>query len=167
MVNTKKRSSTIFIVIGFLLCFGLIAFLGMKVLEKPKTPQKSTNLVVDTSAENVRKGKEELANRKVYFYGIMDGSMSKDAPLALQNPEVNQDILIKYTIINDVTGETVFESDLIESGKAIQWYPGETLNAGVYNFTVIEEPYYQATGSDAYLPLTVGNNHVVIELIED
>lgn len=126
------------------------------------------NMVIDTSAENLTKGNEELADRTVTFTGIPGGTLSKDSPILLRNSEKNEDIYMQYVVTDDTTGEIVKQTDLIPSGEAVTWIPGETLKAGKYSLTLTQNPFYQVKGEDgsegSWMPLTNGNDHIDIEI---
>ncbi len=128
------------------------------------TSNKVQNLVIDTSAGAISEASEALADRRVYFAGIQDGAISKSSPILLKNPEANEDIVLQYTIVEEGSDETIFQTDLIESNKAVEWIPGDYLAAGDHTLVFMEQPYYQT--ADGWLPLTAGNNSVTITIVE-
>lgn len=143
--------------------------LGYKYLI-PTQPQqeasnKVQNLIIDTSAGAVNEASEALADRRVYFAGIQDGAISKSSPILLKNPEANGDIMLQYTIVEEGSEEPIYQTNLIESNKAVEWIPGDYLDLGDHTLIFMEQPYYQ-TSDGGWLPLTAGNNSVAITIVE-
>jgi len=101
-------------------------------------------LVVDTRASDARAEEpvaDPLAGRNVYFSGIEDTAISREAVVRLDNREENLDFLLRYEIY-DGEGELVFETGLIPSGQHVDWVPGETLGAGEHTLSFLQIPYY-------------------------
>ncbi len=106
-------------------------------------------LVVDTRAADTRAsdarteepGADPLAGRNVYFSGIGDTAISREAVVRLDNREENLDFLLRYEVY-DGDGELVFETGLIPSGQHVDWVPGETLGAGEHTLSFLQIPYY-------------------------
>ncbi len=163
-----KKSAKVILVVVIVALVGVIGAMGFLLLRKPEPTviAEAQNLVLDTSAENIERANGELSQRQVFFTGIGDGMMGREGIILLKNPEANVDIYMKYTVYNEDTGDMLFETDLIEPSKAVNWVPGEVLAPGSYNLSFVQQPYYQAEGSDGWLPLTTGNNHVAIEIVE-
>lgn len=166
----KKKTAVILGVILIILLLIGVFFLGTRFTSKDNHNAKDemmiTNLVLDTSQNNYDKANQELADREVFFAGIGNGPVPRNGEILLKNPPSNDDIYMQYTIINEDTGEVVYETDLIQSANAVSWVPGETLEPGEYHFTLIEQPYYQVEATENWLPLTTGNNHVTITILE-
>ncbi len=163
-MSKKAKILVSILVVLLIVSLGITAFLLLRRGREDDTGVK--NLVIDTSATNIQKSNEALAQRQIHFPGLPDGAIEKTAPVLLRNPASNEDIFLQYTIIDDATGDKVFETDLIASDQMVEWIPGATLSPGEYSFTLVEQPYYKAEGSEGWLPLTTGNNHVSITIME-
>lgn len=133
--------------------------------EPAKAPAKEGNLTIDT-----RSGEKEeeasladvLKDRQVFFSGIEDAVISKETKVYLENPKENQDILMKYEVIDKESGEVVETTDLIPAGESVTWMAGEVLTIGEHTLIFHEMPYYPwEEAENGYYPLTQGNNEVV------
>lgn len=114
--------------------------------------------------ESVQDGadlKSALAGRQVYFSGLEDSIIDSATPVFLENLPENGEILMKYRVTNQNTGEVIFKSDMISSGSHAEWIPGETLPAGEYCFSIHATPYFPfGDGEDGFVSLTAADNVV-------
>ena len=135
---------------------------------EPETAVSQGGMVVDTRSTGEKNGEtagNPLAGRSVYFSGIEDAAISREAAVRLDNREENLDFLLRYEIYDDGTGEMVFETGLIPSGQYVEWVPGETLEPGEYTLNFLQIPYYpEATGK--YVGLTQGSNQVTLAILD-
>ena len=168
----KSKTKTILLTVFVLILLGIIAFLCYMLLQKgnnevQQQTNSNSNLVIDTTAESyTSEAVKELEGMNTNFYGIPDGSVSKSSSILLRNPEENGEIYMEYTIVNEANNEEVLKTDLIESGKAVEWCPGEKLETGTYTFSFIEQPYYKLKSSDDWIKLARSKFHVTIEILE-
>lgn len=145
---------------------GTAGFFYIKNLNKPvETDLSIKNLVIDTSAETLAKGNSQLQERKIHFAGLPNGTLGINSSLILRNPASNEDIYIQYIISEASEDEILFESDLIASGKYIEWVPGDVLSVGEHELVITQQPYYQVDGN-GWIPLTTGRNTINIEIID-
>ncbi len=162
----RKKIATI---IAFLTLIAIIIVLLLRSCSKEE-PELTNDVgqgtvVIDTNATDEElKQENPLANRNVYFSGIVDSKISKKGSVQLLNDAQNEDFLMKFIITNKETGEKLYETDLVPSGKSVYWTPGETLKEGTYKLTVEEVPYY-VYEDGSYITLSVGRNDVEITII--
>ncbi len=129
------------------------------------------NFKIDTSAKTMKEANKQLVDREVFFAGIQDGALAKSSPILLKNPDSNNDIFMMYTILDEDTGNVIYETDLIKAGCAVEWVPGEILGVGEHHLIFSEQPYYcmdtnQVLSKDTLLPLVTGNNSVTIQVVD-
>lgn len=128
----------------------------------------SGGMVVDARAAKEGDGDtagNPLAGRSVYFSGIEDSAIGREAAVRLENREENLDFLLRYEIYNAGTGALVFETDLIPSGQHVDWIPGETLEPGEYMLDFRQIPYCPEP-SGGYTGLTQGSNRVTLAIMD-
>lgn len=117
------------------------------------------DLVISTETVNSNEvNKDPLEDRKVFFYGYDDKTITKTTTIALCNPKENLDFYMMYEIL-DEKGNVVFETDLIPSGQSLIWVPGETLSVGEHKLSFLYVPYYQ-NSDGTWRKLTSGNCEV-------
>ena len=137
--------------------------------EQPEEERSGTVFVIDDrvrdKAEVVEAQKNPLSGRNVFFAGYADATLTKTTAVALENLPDNEDFLMKYTVINTADDSVVFETNLIRAGQCVVWVPGEELEAGTYQFRILQAPYYQS-GEDEFIPLTAGTTDVCYEITE-
>jgi len=175
VVEKKDTRKKIAIGAAFAALIVIIIILLLRSCGKPSEPEnnKSHAITIDTAAEDKKDIVKEdpLAGRDVFFSGIVDSSISKTGSIQLLNDERNEDFYMTFTVINKDTDEVVYESELVPSGQAIYWVPGEYLEPGTYNLNFKETPYYFPSGSpevdpEDFMTLSVGNNTVTITIID-
>ena len=171
-MNSKKKLTVFGIIV--IIC-GILLLLGIKFINnKPqeKAEKEPANVILDNrSLENeedndpMAEVAKALENRNVFFSGINDASANKETVIELENPEANKDILISYKVINNDTGEELFNTDYIEAGKHVDWKPSDSLEPGAYELCFRQSPVWQ-TSNGEYIPLTSADNVVVITLAQ-
>lgn len=179
-VETKRerRKRTLVGTIILALIVIIIILLLRSCGEKNEAPSTSQAVTIDTSAEDQKDivVDNPLADRSVFFSGIVDSTISKTGSIQLLNDERNEDFYMTFTVIDtkntksEEDDEVVYESDLVPSGQAIYWVPGEYLEEGEYHLNFKETPYYFTVGTpetnpNDYITLSVGNNTVTITII--
>lgn len=123
--------------------------------------------VSDTSVDAADEaGGNQLLGRRVYFAGFEDSIFGEETKLELKNPQENEDFYMMYRIIDIGTDKVLFESDLIESGKALYWRPAEELAAGTWHLSIQMMPYYSPDGGTSWMPLTGTDNRVVFTVLD-
>ena len=163
---------------GLVMALLLIIILLLLHSCKKEEPVNSHSVTVDTSATDKieKEADNPLKDRNVYFSGIVDSKISKTGSIQLLNDEKNEDFYMQFSVYDskgtDQTDddEIIYDSDLVPSGKAIYWVPGEYLESGTYDLIFKETPYYffggtPETDPDSYITLSVGNNTVTITIL--
>ena len=146
----------------------ILALLGgayyVYTLKNAAIPESKGNFRVDTreTSEEIENPMADLASRNVYFAGIEDAVFAGSGQIALENLPENEDFFMRYQVVNDDTGETVFETDLITSGNRIYFDPYSELKPGIYHLSFVETPYALINGE--YIELTGASNPVTITL---
>ena len=76
----------------------------------------------------------------IYFSGFDDITVELGSSIMLPCDTGNKDgsIYMNYTVL-DEKGKSLFDSGLIEPGKAVEWFP--SLTVGEYDITFHEQPY--------------------------
>jgi len=131
--------------------------------------ESNANFVVDSRAtETTEKSPVEnpLKGRNVYFSGIEDAVINKETIVQLENAKENLDYFMEYEVVDVSTGEVVFTTDKIPSGKCVEWVPGETMEAGVYDLALNEFASYYDQANDEFISLSQGCNTVTLEIID-
>ena len=116
----------------------LFLLLGLFVLFliKPGSPDPNKPTIKnDGDATTITNGAiSEAGQGEIEIPGYSSLYASKKEPnIQLSNPKVN-DVYFKYIIKDTKTDKTIFESDLIEPGKALLWDAGNELKKGEYVF---------------------------------
>lgn len=166
--NGKKRTVAMVIITLII----IIIILMLRSCNRTNEPSISHSVTIDTSAEDKREDVQinPLADRDVYFSGIVDSTITKEGSIQLLNDERNEDFYMMFTVIDSDSEEVIYESNLVPSGQAIYWIPGEYLESGTYNLNFKETPYYfplgdPSTNPEDYITLSVGNNTVKITIL--
>ncbi len=168
--NTQKKVKRIILGAGasvLILVMGLTAYNVGK--DKPAGVSKGGNLVIDTrsSAEGTEKSSlaEALEDRQVYFAGIEDCVISGNTDIYLENVSENEDILMKYDIVDKDTGNVLESTDLIPSGEHVAWNAGSVLSEGEHTLIFRQSPYFPWDEAESgYVPLTQANNEVIVTI---
>ncbi len=108
---------------------------------------------------------DALSGRQVYFAGFEDSVFGEKTKLELKNPEENGDFYMAYRVMDAVTGETYYESDLIASGRVVCWKPADALAEGTYDLSIQMMPYYSPDGGETWTPLTSTSNNVTFKIL--
>lgn len=108
---------------------------------------------------------DALSGRQVYFAGFEDSVFGEKTKLELKNPEENEDFYMAYRVMDAVTGETYYESDLIASGRVVCWKPADVLAEGTYDLSIQMMPYYSPDGGETWTPLTSTSNNVTFKIL--
>ena len=126
------------------------------------------NLTIDTAAAEEHETVTPVSARNVYFAGIDNSTCNGDTIVYLENLPENEDFLMKYEIYtlteDGQRKDMVYETDLIPSGKHVNWKPAQDLGVGIHQVAFVEQPFMQS-GED-YIPLTAGENQVVLTIVE-
>ncbi len=158
----RKRRAVAAIILLLIVVIIMLLFRSCGKVEKDAG---AGSMVIDTDATDEQiKEVAPFVNRNVYFSGIVDSEISRTGSVQLLNDKQNEDFLMKFVVKDDETGETLYESDLVPSGKAVYWVPGETLEPGTHSLTVEEIPYFMFEDG-SYTTLSVGRNNVKITII--
>ena len=147
------------------------AFGYMYFFRTPKPEFTGTgynNLTIDTAAAEEHETASPISSRNVYFAGIDNSTCNGDTIVYLENLPENDDFLMRYEIYtlteDGQRKDMIHETDLIPSGKHVNWKPAEDLEVGVHHVAFVEQPFMQS-GKD-YIPLTAGENQVVLTIVE-
>lgn len=108
---------------------------------------------------------DALSGRQVYFAGFEDSVFGEKTKLELKNPEENEDFYMAYRVMDAVTGETYYESDLIASGRVVCWKPADALAEGTYDLSIQMMPHYSPDGGETWTPLTSTSNNVTFRIL--
>ncbi len=165
MTKKELKIVTVITLIVVAAFAGLIWFASTH--KKPEPLPMQGNMVVDTDAtdEEIR-NKNPLSDRSVFFAGIEDATIDKEGVIALENLPENEDFMMKYVVYNADSNEQIYETDLIPSGKRINWRPGEKLSSGEYKLAFVEMPYAKDEASGEYQPLTQGRNTITLTIVD-
>lgn len=162
----KKNILIIIIVVLSAALIGISAVFISYVFKSQQNAERiqSANLTIDTNATDEEKKQEQdpLAGRMVFFAGIEDCSVNSQSVIYLENLAENEDFLMRYEVYEG--DNLVFETDLIPSGKYVEWKAAENLTEGEHNLKFKEIPYYPTNGD--YTELTSGVNEVTITVLE-
>lgn len=123
--------------------------------------------VADASVEaESGDGGDPLSDRRVYFAGFEDSVFGEKTKLELKNPQENEDFYMMYRIANAASGEILYESGLIESGRAMHWRPADALAAGVWHISIQMTPYYSPDDGETWTPLTSTDNRADFTILK-
>ena len=166
--ENKRNSKLLVVLIGIAL---LILIVLLMILFYKQQEKKPGNLTVDTTATDISEEKEDplaaLKDRQVYFAGYDDLTAGQDTVIELSNLPDNAEILMKYDILDAKTMESIYQTDLIESGLHVSWCPAQDLEPGTYQIIFHQMPYYPYAESDSgYLPLTNASNEITLTVTE-
>lgn len=125
------------------------------------------NVTIDVGSEEAdgAGAGDALSGRQVYFAGFEDSVFGEKTKLELKNPEENEDFYMAYRVMDAVTGETYYESDLIASGRVVCWKPADALAEGTYDLSIQMMPYYSPDGGETWTPLTSTSNNVTFKIL--
>ena len=159
----------IFVTIILLGLSGTVGYMFFVHTPKPDLIDKGyNNLTIDTAAAEEHETVTPVSARNVYFAGIDNSTCNGDTIVYLENLPENEDFLMKYEIYtlteDGQRKDMVYETDLIPSGKHVNWKPAEDLGVGIHQVAFVEQPFMRS-GED-YIPLTAGENQVVLTIVE-
>lgn len=166
---TERRLKRIIAAVVLIILVGVIVAVAYGAAHA--TPEEvvntTGNLIIDTRSSDEKKGTsdlvEALKDRQVFFAGIEDAVITKSTTIFLENVEENEDILMKYDIVDKETGETLESTGLIPAGEHIEWKAGEVLSEGEHTLIFRETPYFPwEEAQDGYVQLTQANNEVIL-----
>ena len=161
----KQKSSKLPIIILILILLAVIAVLVL-ILIKPREniickEVEKESFVVDTRLFDQSKGNSTFSGLKIEFAGIENSNINSESVIYLSNPESNKNIYMKYIVVDNDTGEELFTTDLIPPGLSVPWQPGESMEVGTHNISMLQFPYWQQKDG-TYTALTTGENVVKI-----
>lgn len=94
----------------------------------------------DWNGENKKNNSKQIADSTV-IPGFVPLEITKDDPyIQLGNPKENTVYFI-YQIVDDKTKKTVYQTNAIKPGKAVEWNPYEQLKKGKYKLNIIISTY--------------------------
>ena len=167
--NLRKRDVRVLIVVLMLLLFVLV----LRNCGRPDNANNSSisasiqidNRVKTDKGSTISNTSSALEKREVLFTGIPSSVINKSTKVHLDNNELNDDIYLKYKVINKDTEEVLFETDLIPSGQFVEWIPGDSgLHEGKNNILFVETPYILI--DEEWVTLTVGKNEAVFTFVK-
>jgi len=162
----KKKKRTAILIVCAVAVAALIAVTVLMLRIKDAVDSHG-NVTVDSRSENAAEHTEdEWSDRKVYFAGFSDSSFNQKTRLELKNPKENRDFFIKFVVTDTDSKETLYESGLVESGKAVYWTPAEQLEAGIYNLAIQMMPYYSPDNGETWTQLTATSNRVAFTIVD-
>lgn len=129
--------------------------------------EEKGNVTIDGNSEEADSSGngDVLSGRQVYFAGFEDSVFGKKTKLEMKNPEENGDFYMSYRVMDAATGETYYESGLIESGRVICWKPADVLAEGKYELAIQMMPYYSPDGGETWTSLTSTSNNVTFTIL--
>ncbi len=126
------------------------------------------NLTIDTAASEEHETAGSISSRNVYFAGIDNSTCNGGTIVYLENLPENEDFLMRYEIYtlteDGQRKDMIHETDLIPSGKHVNWKPAEDLGVGIHHVAFVGQPFMKS-GKD-YIPLTAGENQVLLTIVE-
>ena len=137
-----------FFVIG---CSIILLIIGL-CSSPAKSEQSGGGLTIDTSAESTEnmdvEEEEPVEDPMFTATGFYDSSLSKTEKMYLVNDAENQigDLTVYLQYVVSEGDKTVYETDLIEPGKFVEWIPGESLDVGDHEVSILEQPYTLENG---------------------
>ena len=174
-VNTKEKNNKP-LIITVVTTLVIVILILLLLLVKGCNNNTDTNIgftnviennlsIADNANDEYEKPESILEGRNVYFAGIADTTVGTNTNVYLENLPENDDIYMKYKIINADTKDVIYETDLIPSGKHVTWKCAEDLQEGENHLVIEESPYYP-TGT-GYMLLTTGKNEVTFTFINN
>lgn len=168
----KRNSSKKGIVIGAVIAaVGIIGGVGAIVLSHGfEAVAKQQNGAVIKIADNtvdtdsLQEEKAPTQPDYIIYPGYEDAEITKTTKWHFDNPQENGDFYFKIEVIDTDTNEVYFTSDLIPSGRSIEWVPGEVLDEGVYHLSVLQTPYLYGTDGEASQAVACGNNPITLTI---
>lgn len=160
--NLNSKIIAVICIIITILAVGASVYMFISNKNKPApTPVASGGLTLDTSAKDTDNTVEDpLADRYVELVGFDDLVVTEGTAVSLPNLESNGDFVIKYVIKDNKTGEVYFETDLIPSGKSVDW--NVSIPSGEYEIAIVQSPYWLNPTTNDYQPLTGGTNVIKV-----
>lgn len=135
----------------------------------PVSEQSGGGLTIDTSAESTEnmdvEEEEPVEDPMFTATGFYDSSLSKTEKMYLVNDAENQigDLTVYLQYVVSEGDKTVYETDLIEPGKFVEWIPGESLDVGEHEVSILEQPYTLENGEFVPKFSCVQNIKITIE----
>ncbi len=172
IARENKRVTTLVIVIMSMLVLIICAAIvymtlkknGISLFAQTAAPENNTIQIssynadfvsVDGNLTDVRVSDDPLSNRQVYYAGFDDFTVGEGNVVYLENLRENEDIFMAYEIY--VGDELIHKTGLIPSGQYSEWIPATDMNAGTYQISIKNVPYYSYNGTDyfvlAYQPI--------------
>lgn len=170
-IDIMKTIFIISLAFGIIAGFsGIIAGSAYYFCSYPDKPEQSGGgLTIDTraeSTENMDVEEEEPVEDPMFTAtGFYDSSLSKTEKMCLVNDAENQigDLTVYLQYVVSEGDKTVYETDLIEPGKFVEWVPGESLDVGVHEVSILEQPYTLEDGEFVPKFSCVQNIKITIE----
>ena len=163
----NKRTIVIVIVIVSILVALLSALIAYKILSNngiypfgigaPKAEDTTIQVSsynadfvsVDDSLTEIRMSDDPLSNRQVYYAGFDDFTVGEGNIVYLENLRENDDIFMAYEIY--IGDELIHKTGLIPSGQYSEWIPASDVDAGTYQISIKNVPYYSYNGTDYFV----------------
>lgn len=138
MKENQNRKNWIFALILVLIIVCVLCGILMFELIATKKINPIQNVSLNTEAVAIEDAETE--QDMIYFSGFDDITIELGSSIMLPCDTGNKDgsIYMNYTVL-DEKGKSLFDSGLIEPGKAVEWFP--SLTVGEYDITFHEQPY--------------------------
>lgn len=132
--QSKKNWVLVLALIVVCVLCGILAF----ELTSKKNTNQIQNVSLNTEAVSIENA--ETKQDMIYFSGFDDITIDLGTSVMLPCDTSNKEgsIYMSYTVL-DEKGKSLYESGLIEPGKAVEWFP--SLTVGEYDITFHEQPY--------------------------
>lgn len=169
-MKPERRKAALFAAFA-VVCAVFVLWAGMHALRGGRAGNVNDGhgnvTVSDASVEaGSGDGRDSLSGRRVYFAGFEDSVFGKKTKLELKNPQENKDFYMMYRITDTASGGILYESELIESGKALHWRPADALSAGTWHISIQMMPYYSPDNGETWTPLTSTDNRVDFTILQ-
>lgn len=161
--KVSKKAIILAAIIAILIA-AIVLLSGYIIYQKTQEPDTlpTQQELVDTRP-GADKKENPIMGRNVFFVGLEDKTIAPGEAIYLENVASNEDFVMKFEVKDLDTGNIVFTTDLIPSGKMVEWIPSENLSAGAHRLAVLQSPYYIAEDGSK-TPLTAGNNEVTLTI---
>lgn len=161
--ETKDKSKMTIIICVIIALLAIVACSFIVINGgKSNTPSIGT-VTIDTTAtdrDDSSASSNLLDGRNIELSGYFDMTVSKGDIIYLDNPKSNDDFYIKYAIRDANSDKVYFETDLIESGKGVNW--NVDMEKGEYDINIVQMAYWKNPSSGEFQQLPGGSNAVKI-----
>lgn len=142
------------LMVGCIAYIAVAANMSNIIIQKNAEDSETGNISIASEASEITDENYETdAAEPAYFTctGYSDMDLQKNAAVYLKNNSENDQfgIYVKYDIYDDQNG-LLYESDLIEPGKQIDFIPSDYLSSGSYVISIVQTPYIYNDETDTY-----------------